>query len=100
MIIIGSHNVYPEQIESKINKITGIRDCVIIPEKHDIYGQRMLCYYVADNDMSKELSTYCMRNLASYETPYRFMQIRTIPTNNNGKKVRKIDSYIYSYGET
>lgn len=66
---IGSHNVYPEEIEAFIMKFSDIRDCIIISLKNDIYESKMVCFYEADADISHDLRKLCLNNLAPYEIP-------------------------------
>jgi len=93
MITIGSHNVYPEEIETFIMKILEVNDCIIIPMKNDVHGNKMICFYVANADISHDLKEFYITNLAPYEIPSVFIRIDKIPTTDNGKKIRDVSKY-------
>lgn len=90
---IGSHNVYPEEVEKVIMQVEGIKECIVLFLKDNIQGNKMYCYYVADVDISMQLLDYCIENLASYEMPSKFIRLKSIPLTDNGKKVRDIKRY-------
>ena len=94
MINIGSHNVYSEEIENQIIKFPAVKDCIIIGAKDNIHGCKMICFYVAESNLSTELRAFCVNNLASYEVSSIFKQVAEIPKTNNEKKTRNIDKYI------
>lgn len=93
MIVIGSHNVYPEEIESRLRHECDIQDCVILSEKNKIYGERMICLYVSENDVLEKLHLYCKSNFALYEIPYKFIKVNQLVLTYNEKKVRDIAAY-------
>lgn len=94
MITVGSHNVYPEEVEYLIKTKANVKDCIICSQKNSVYGNKIICYYVADFDLASELNEYCVANLAPYEIPSEFMRIENIPVTNNGKKTRKLNGYL------
>lgn len=93
MIIIGAHNVYPEDIEKKLLETEKLENCIIVSEENQVYGFRMICFYVSQYDIEKELFNYCTEYLAAYERPYRFIKIDALPTTKNGKVKRNINDY-------
>lgn len=93
MITIGSHNVYPEEIETFIMKISDVNDCIIIPQKNAVHENKMICFYVAGADISHHLKEFCITSLAPYEIPSTFIRIDRIPTTDNGKKTRDAIKY-------
>ena len=94
MIIIGSHNVYPEDIEKKLLEIEKLDNCIVIPEENQVYGFRIICFYVSQYDIEHELTNHCTEYLATYEKPYKFVKIDVLPTTSNGKNSRNINDYI------
>ena len=88
MILSGSHNIYPEEIEEIVNQIEGIIENVVISVEDKLYGSRLVCMYVGANQYVKDLRTFCMKHLASYEVPHEFICVEEIPKNKNGKILR------------
>ena len=95
MILHGAHNVFPEEIEKTIKEHKDIFDCALFGEKHEIYGERIICLYVSDICNSSELRSYCLSKLASYEIPSEFIKVSSIPYNSNGKMMRNKLKEIY-----
>lgn len=93
MVTVDSHNIYPEEIEILINKNQLVKDCVIIPQKNVSRGNKLLCFYEADKDISYQLKRICVASLATYEIPSTFIRVNKIPVNN-GKKSRDLNKYI------
>lgn len=88
MISIGSHNLYPEQVEEVIGAHTEVSECLVSSQGNNLNGSILVCQYVAQRDLSRELKELCMANLASYEIPSKFERVETISKTANGKKIR------------
>lgn len=99
MITVGSHNVYVEEIEERIIASNIVNDCLVLKAYSKKYGNRMICYYVADTEREKELNEFCNHNFANYEKPYRFAKVEKIKTTYSGKKIRNISEYEKNWGE-
>lgn len=94
MILVSSHNVYPEAIEDYIKTLDGISDCIILSQKDQVYGEKLCCYYISDEELATEkLKEFCKRRLSTYEIPSNFVRVDKLITNVNGKKVRNISQY-------
>lgn len=93
MIVFGSHNVYPEDLEDTIKQMGCIDDCVIVSEKDMLYGEKILCYYVAGDNYKKQLREYCLQHMATYEIPKEFIRVKQLILSHNGKKTRKYEFY-------
>lgn len=100
MLTVGSHNIYPEDIENTINSSTDAKNCIIIAQANDLSGSKLYCCYEAEYNMEKELRKFCIENFATYEIPARFIRVQKIHINNNGKKIRDIKLYneVFSQG--
>lgn len=85
MTHIGSHNVYPESIESVIRSSGLIEDCVVVSTVNKTYGNILLCLYVSKSDTETELRDYCANRLATYEIPQQFISVAKITRTPNGK---------------
>ena len=72
MMSIGSHNVFPEDIEFIIKKSGLVEDCV------------------SCQNVNKQLYDYCFKNLAPYEVPKEFIKTDKIECTYNGKKRRAV----------
>ena len=95
MVIVGSHNVFPEEIEDFIRSVDGVQDCVVLPQKDETYGEKIVCCYVSDKELTEELVSQCRKRLAPYEIPSTFINAEKLHTNLNGKKIRNINLYLH-----
>ena len=93
MILVGAHNVFPEEVEKYIMTNDNVKDCIVLSQKNKGYEERMLCFYVADSDISYELLKHCKQRLSTYEIPIGFIRVDSIFVNENGKKIRKTEMY-------
>jgi len=94
MILVSSHNVYPEEIEDYINTLDGVVDCTVLSQKDHVYGEKLCCYYVSSDEINAEkLREFCKKRLSSYEIPASFVKVDKLITNINGKKIRNISKY-------
>lgn len=85
MILVKSHNVYPEEVECIINTYPKVRDSFVY-KKDDDY----ICDYVGEPFPANEIKEYLKSKLASYEIPSYFFRKIELPKNNNGKKIRSL----------
>ena len=85
MIHIGSHNVFPESVENIIRSMDFIDDCAVVGSKNLLYGNILICYYVADRDMEGDIKAYCGNKLIAHEIPRKYVRLNGIPRTPNGK---------------
>lgn len=86
MIIRGGYNVYPREIEEVLYAHADIIECAVIGEEHAVFGEEIVAYVVAKNNLQEEeLSAYCKKNLANYKVPRVFRFINELPKTVTGK---------------
>lgn len=89
MIIVGAHNVFPEQIEKIVQQSGMIDDCIIYAKRDSIFGERIVCDYVLKSNLNVSLlKKYCYEQLAPYEVPKEFNRVDRIEITHSGKKKR------------
>lgn len=94
MIIMGSHNVYPEQIEEKFLRNNIFSDCIVIGVDNKIYGQKLVCLYTKSHE-NKYFNKFLKDNFAPYEIPKEFLEVSDLPKTKNGKNSRKLAYELY-----
>ena len=100
MILQGSHNVFPEEVENTLKQHELINDCVVFGIRHDIYGERIICLYLSSCKIAEnELRTHCLSLLAPYEVPSEFLKVEKLPYNSNGKLMRHSVKELYEQGD-
>ena len=83
MIIVDSHNIYPEAVEQLIIENTEVKDCVVFKE-----NDKLVCFYEADNELGTDIIKTIRTKLLPYEVPRSFRRVDGIHRNKNGKKMR------------
>jgi O-succinylbenzoic acid--CoA ligase len=88
LILRGSANVYPAEVERVINDFPGIAGSCVLGVPDDRLGARVVAVVelgVDGLDMDL-LRTHCEANLARYKVPERFF-VRPLPRNAMGKVI-------------
>ena len=86
---VGAINVFPEDVESVILSYNGIKECAVVGVQEG--GEtKLIAFYSAEDEIREsELRKFCFQKLASYQVPYRFIQLEELPKNHVGKIDRR-----------
>lgn len=90
LIITGSHNVDPREVEEAVLQVEGVTDCVVFGEEDALLGQRVVCAYAAEVPLEDRLRAVCEETLAGHQVPKRFARWADIPLGPGGKKSRQL----------
>ncbi len=106
IIIQGSHNIYPYDIEKIIYKLPFIVENYVFAVPDEVYGQKIICFCITDSndfefEYKKLIRRKCLEELSLYEIPKEIYIVRDIPKNKNGKisKYSLIEMYYKIIGE-
>jgi len=98
LIISGGFNVYPKEIESQIDELSGIRESAVIGVPHRDFGEGVTAVVVPDG--SAELTEQSVMDalsdsLARFKQPKRVFIVDELPRNTMGKVQKNIlrDTY-------
>lgn len=83
LIIINSYKIYPYFIEKILLQHKYIDECKILHTEK--YGLTCVYTKTVSEDVKKELTALLNDKIASYETPEKFLCIKSIPKTNTGK---------------
>jgi malonyl-CoA/methylmalonyl-CoA synthetase len=98
VIISGGLNVYPAEVESRIDEIPGVAECAVIGVPHPDMGEGVVAVVAARNgaslceaDIVAPLGTV----LARFKQPKRVIVVDALPRNTMGKieKTKLRDAY-------
>lgn len=94
MIIVGGEKVYPDEIESIISHIPGIKECACVGiETEKAIGQQVFAYVVVEegsNITEATVKKYLDSQMEFFKIPSRVFVVRDIPRNEMGKIDRKM----------
>lgn len=86
LIISGGFNVYPREVEDVISLHEAIRECAVVGEPDDEWGETVVAFVVADRDLANdEIKTFVGERLSHYKRPRRTYRISALPRNALGK---------------
>jgi long-chain acyl-CoA synthetase len=90
LIITGSHNVDPREVEEVVRQVEGVADCVVFGVEDALLGQRVVCAYTAAKPLEERLRAACEETLASHQVPKRFVHWADLPLGPGGKTSRRL----------
>ena len=87
LIISGGLNIYPEEIEEVITSIDGVKEVLVVSEKHDLLGEVPVAKIVTDGTelVATEIISYCRQKLDSHKIPKRVIFCEKLEKTYNGK---------------
>jgi acyl-CoA synthetase (AMP-forming)/AMP-acid ligase II len=93
LIISGGMNIYPREVEEALLQHAGVRAVAVIGGPHPEWGETVVAFVVpADGGApppTDELDQTCLDRIARYKRPRDYRFIDALPTNNNGKVVKR-----------
>jgi malonyl-CoA/methylmalonyl-CoA synthetase len=88
LIITGGLNVYPAEVESAIDEISGVAECAVIGVCHDDFGEGVVAVVAPRNgtDLTKaDITGPLQMRLANFKQPKRVVFVDHLPRNTMGK---------------
>jgi len=93
LIISGGMNIYPREVEEALLNHAGVRAVAVIGGPHPEWGESVVAFVVPADDAAPprvdELDRTCLDRIARYKRPRDYRFIDALPTNNNGKVVKR-----------
>ncbi len=88
LVISGGLNVYPKEVESEIDGITGVLESAVIGVPHEDFGEAVTAIIVKkdDNIVTKQMIFDCLNSkLAKFKQPKEIAFVDQLPRNAMGK---------------
>lgn len=85
MYISGGENVYPAEVEKKINSHPLIKESVVVAAEDERWGEVGVAYYTGKEISLNELRNYLNPLLSRYKHPHRAHVLENFPLLDNGK---------------
>ncbi len=90
MIVSGGENVYPEEVEEKLNDHDSVKEAAVIGVEDEKFGERLKAFVVKDGEVSEDdLKKYIKENLADYKVPREVEFMDELPRKPQGKVDKK-----------
>jgi len=88
IIISGGENIYPKEIETLLYELQEVKECAVVGEKDNKWGQVPVLYIVSTLK-EEEIQGYFLDRLAKYKIPKTIIYMDELPKNASGKILRK-----------
>lgn len=88
LIISGGYNVYPVEVETELDALTGVAESAVIGVPHPDFGEGVTAVVVARSGVTLDesaLRTSLEQRLAKYKLPKCFVFVSEMPRNAMGK---------------
>ncbi len=92
MVVTGGMNVYPREIETVIEGLSGVVECAVVGVPDEEWGERLHAFVVArpDADVTHDgIVDLCRAKLAAYKVPKELAFIDALPRNAAGKLIKR-----------
>ncbi|MEM9103725.1 MAG: fatty acid--CoA ligase family protein [Pseudomonadota bacterium] len=99
MINVGGEKVYPIQVESVLQSMTGVSDVAVCGEPHPLTGQivKAVIHFHTDHqenvgDFRKRMRQFCQGKLLNYQIPQKVVVLDHALHGDRFKKIRRFAS--------
>ena len=92
LIIAGGFNVYPKEVEDRLDEVAGVRESAVIGAPHADLGEGVVAVLVAEESPVGDdtLRAALDAGLARYKHPRRFYWVDELPRNAMGKVQKNV----------
>jgi malonyl-CoA/methylmalonyl-CoA synthetase len=93
LIISGGFNVYPKEIELKLDELPGVKESAVIGVPHPDFGEGVTAVVVADGShaVSEQSIIAALKDgLARFKQPKRVFIVEELPRNTMGKVQKNV----------
>ena len=91
LIISGGYNVYPKEVESRLEKHRAVKEAAVIGLPDPDFGERVTAAVVLEDGAEvgeDELQAFCKIELVSYKSPKKIYFLDELPRNTLGKVLK------------
>lgn len=92
MIISGGENVYPDEVESVLERHPDVLEAAVVGSHDEDFGQILIAHLVLREGRilaSEEMRAWCREWLASFQVPKRFTIHESLPHSATGKVIKR-----------
>lgn len=91
LIISGGSNVYPREVEEVLLRHPNVEEAACVGQPDREWGEIVVAFYVTgkgDTVDEDELDALCVKNIARFKRPKRYVAIDALPKNHYGKVLK------------
>ncbi len=92
MIIVGGFNVYPQEVETVIKEIPGVKEAVVVGVSNPVSGEVPMAFVIKEETADLESNTiisYCKEKMAHFKVPRKVKFVTELPLSAVGKVLKR-----------
>ena len=92
MIVSGSRNIYPREIEEVLYSHPGVKEACVIGVPDDYWGEAVKAIVALNSGervTAEDLINFCKEHMASYKKPKSIDFVESLPKNAGGKIMKR-----------
>lgn len=91
VIIVSGFNVYPNEVEEQIAKLSGVKEVGVIGLPDEKTGEKVCAYIVTSSGSlnQQQIIDHCQKDLARYKLPKSIVFVDELPKSPVGKILRR-----------
>jgi len=90
LIITGGFNVYPKEVESAIDDLSGVDESAVVGVPHPDFGEGVVAVVVGEGIDEAAILDALSDKLAKFKQPKRVFFVDTLPRNTMGKVQKNV----------
>jgi acyl-CoA synthetase (AMP-forming)/AMP-acid ligase II len=93
VIISGGSNIYPREVEEVLLRHADVAEASVAGERNEEWGESVVAFIVRQSGGSAtqaDLDAHCLRFLARYKRPRRYVFLEELPKNAYGKVMKSM----------
>lgn len=75
----GGQQVIPSEVELVISTLEGVKNVCVIGADHDVYGEQVIAFVVANDLTSADIRSHCKQKISAYKIPDKVVFIKEMP---------------------
>lgn len=92
LIIVGGFNVYPQEVETAIKELPGVREAVVIGVENPVSGEVPAAFIILDEGAELDASAvigHCKGKMAHFKVPRKVTFVDELPLSAAGKVLKR-----------
>ncbi|NLA91561.1 MAG: long-chain fatty acid--CoA ligase [Synergistaceae bacterium] len=92
LIIVGGFNVYPQEVETVIKELPGVREAVVIGVENPVSGEVPVAFIILDEGVDLDAPAvigHCKGKMAHFKVPRKVSFVDELPLSAVGKVLKR-----------
>jgi long-chain acyl-CoA synthetase len=89
VIISGGSNIYPIEVEAALLEHPDVYEVAVIGQSDSDWGEIVVAFVVGKISDIKTLDEICIKKIARFKRPKKYIFVQSLPKNNYGKVLKK-----------